>query len=304
MTEPTRPRPDSSPSPGPTRSGPSSATAPSAPVLCGSLSRYPVGLGRAMHEAAYRALGLDYRYQPFAVRDLKGAMVGLRALGIRGCGISMPFKLEVLEHLDEVDPLARRIGAVNTVVNEGGRLTGFNTDAWGARRAFEEVCPLAGSRVLLLGAGGAARAVAFAFAEAGAELTLANRDEQRARALAEEIDARASGGLALACDLTGFDAIVNASSRGMADVDPSSPIAPTELRQDLIVMDIVYKPVATELVRAALARGCRVIHGGRMLLHQATRQFELYTGHPAPLDVMDRELRGMIGALDPTEQGS
>jgi shikimate dehydrogenase len=256
-----------------------------------------------MHEAAYRALGLHYRYQPFAVEDVRGALVGMRALGIRGCGVSMPFKLEVLEHLDAVDPLARRIGAVNTVVNEGTRLVGYNTDAWGARRAFEEVRPLPGCRILLLGAGGAARAVAFAFAEAGAELTLANRDEPRAEALAAEVGARAAGGLALSAELEGFDAVVNASSRGMADVDPTSPIAPTGLRQDLIVMDIVYKPVATELVRLALAQGCRVVHGGRMLLHQATRQFELYTGCAAPVEVMDRQLSQIVGSLMVAERG-
>lgn len=265
------------------------------PVLCGSFSRYPVGLGRAMHEAGYGALGLDYRYQPFQVEDIGAAIGAMRALGIRGCGISMPFKLEVMAHLDEVDPMARRIGAVNTVVNEGGRLTGYNTDAWGAQRAFEEVRPLRGARVLLLGAGGAARAVAFAFAAAGAELTLANRDPGRAEALAGEIGAHADGDPSSIEDLGAFDAIVNASSRGMTDVDPTSPVVPSRLRQDLVVMDIVYKPIRTELVRAALARSCRVVHGGRMLLHQATRQFELYTNRSAPLEQMDRELRRALG---------
>src|SRR6478735_2856444 len=107
------------------------------PVLCGSLSRFASPLGRRMHEAAYRALGLDYRYQPFEITDVRGALTGMRALGIRGCGVSMPFKLEVIEHLDAVDPLAARIGAVNTIVNEDSWLTGYNTDAWGARAAFE-----------------------------------------------------------------------------------------------------------------------------------------------------------------------
>ena len=92
-------------------------------------------------------------------------------------------------------------------------------------------------------------------------------------------------------DLESFDAVVNASSRGMTDVDPTSPIVPSRLRQDLVVMDIVYKPIRTELIRAAEARNCAVVHGGRMLLHQATRQFELYTAHPAPIEQMDRELR-------------
>lgn len=268
---------------------------PPVPVLCGSLSRYPVGLGRAMHEAAYRALDLDYRYQPFRVEDIGAAAAALRALGIRGAGVSMPFKLEILEHLDAVDPLARRIGAVNTVVNDAGKLTGYNTDAWGARRAFEEVESLAGRRVLLLGAGGAARAVGFAFAEAGALVGIANRDRARAEALAEELGATEAGGLELVEQLGRFEAVVNASSRGMQDVDPSSPVPAELLRPDLVVMDIVYKPVKTQLVELAEARGSRTIHGGRMLLHQATRQFELYTGRAAPREVMDAELRRALG---------
>ena len=272
------------------------AAVPGVPVLCGSLSRYPVGLGRAMHEAGYRSLGLDYRYQPFQVDDLGAALAAMRSLGIRGCGVSMPFKLEVLPYLDEVDPLAGRIGAVNTVVNEGGRLIGYNTDAWGARRAFEEVCPLAGCRVLVLGAGGAARAVAFAFVSAGAHLTIANRDPRRAQALAEDVGAQAAGDSSLSARLDSFDAVVNASSRGMADVDPTSPIEPSQLRHDLTVMDIVYKPIQTELIRTAVTLGCPTVHGGRMLLHQATRQFELYTGCPAPTEQMDEELHRALTA--------
>ena len=144
-------------------------------TICGSLSLHPVSLGRAMHEAGYRALSLPWMYAPFACRDVAGALAGVRALSIRGVGVSMPFKLDVLPHLDALSPLAARIGAVNTIVNDAGTLTGHNTDAIGARRALEEVTALAGKRVLLLGAGGAARAVAVAIAEAGAVLVIANR---------------------------------------------------------------------------------------------------------------------------------
>ncbi len=272
-----------------------SRPAPGIPVLCGSLSRFPSPLGRVMHEAAYKALGLDYRYQPFEIRDVRAALDAMRTLGIRGCGVSMPFKVEVMPHLDDIDPLAARIGAVNTVVNQGGRLTGFNTDAWGARAAFEEVGALADARVLLLGAGGAARAVAFAFREAGAALVIANRSASKARELARAVEAEASGDLSLTRELGAYDAVVNASSAGMSDVDPASPVASSSLRPDLVVQDIVYKPTHTRLVSTALEAGCRVVHGGRMLLHQATRQFELYTGETAPRDVMDRELRRALG---------
>src|SRR5690348_12496878 len=150
-------------------------------TLCGSLSRFPVGTGAAMHNAGYRALDLPFTYVPFKVVDLAGAITGMRALGIRGFGISMPFKQDVIPLLDGLDPLAARIGAVNTVVNDDGRLTGHNTDASGAARAVEEARPLAGARVLLVGAGGAARAIAHAAADRGARVTIANRNVDKAR---------------------------------------------------------------------------------------------------------------------------
>ena len=266
-----------------------------APItLCGSLSRHPVSLGASMHQAGYDALGLDWVYVPFAVEDLAGALAGMRALGIRGFGVSMPFKLEVIPLLDRVDDLAARIGAVNTIVNDAGVLTGHNTDAWGAARALEEALPLRGARVLVLGAGGAARAVAFSLAGESAEVTIANRTASRAKVLAEELGVR-SRDLAELSSLAGFDAVVNASSAGMQEYGDASPI-PEGLLAGVVVMDIVYKPIRTALVRAAEARGCQTVHGGRMLLHQAARQFELYTGRDAPLDAMDAALRAAISA--------
>jgi len=247
-----------------------------------------------MHLAGYRALGLHFTYVPFAVTDLEGAVRGVRALGIRGVGVSMPFKQQVLPLLDALDPIAARIGAVNTIVNDGGRLTGHNTDWIGAVRALEEVLPLRGARVLLLGAGGAARAIAFGLIERGASVRIANRDRAKAERLAADVGATAEplGDTAFAGD---HDVIVNATSAGMADVDPRSPVPEGALREGLFVMDIVYKPMVTELVEAARRRGATAIHGGRMLLHQAAEQFRLYTGHEAPLAAMDEALHAQIG---------
>ncbi len=265
-------------------------------TLCGSLSLHPVSLGAAMHLAGYRALDLAFTYVPFAVTDLEGAIRGMRALGIRGLGVSMPFKQAVMPFLDELDPIARTIGAVNTVVNEGGRLIGHNTDWIGALRAVEEERPVAGARVLLIGAGGAARAIAFGVKERGGALSIANRDVEKARSLAAETGGHARGleELARAGD---YDVVINATSAGMVEVDPKSLVPEEALREGLTVMDIVYKPIETELIKAARRRGAKAIHGGRMLLHQAARQFELYTGAMAPLAAMDEALRAQIALL-------
>lgn len=267
-------------------------------TLCGSLSLHAVSLGQGLHMAGYRALGLNYFYVPFQLtpEQLPGALEGMRALGIRGFGVSMPFKLLVMERLDRLDPLAEKIGAVNTVVNDAGTLTGHNTDAWGACAALSEVLALSGARILVIGAGGAARAVVFGLADAGAVVSVCNRTEAKARELAARVggSTRCVGGLEALADLGEYDAVVNASSQGMAETNPESPIPRGALRPGLVVMDIVYKPVHTALLTQAAEAGARGVHGGRMLLHQATRQFELYTGRSAPLEAMDAALRAQL----------
>lgn len=263
-------------------------------TLCGSLSRHAVGTGAAMHLAGYRALDLPFTYVPFEGTDLAGAIAGVRALGIRGLGISMPFKLEVMGLCDVIDPAAARIGAVNTVVNDGGVLTGYNTDAEGAATALAEAREIDGARLLLLGAGGAAKAIAHAMSSRGARVTIANRSVDKARAIAEAIGGSAAG-FEEAARAGEYDVIVNATSMGMREVDPRSPVPEEALRPGLVVMDIVYKPIETELVRAARRRGAVAIHGGRMLLHQAARQFELYTRVAAPLAAMEAALTAQIG---------
>jgi shikimate dehydrogenase len=255
-----------------------------------------------MHNAAYRALGLSFTYVPFAVEssDLPGALAGMRALGIRGFGVSMPFKQEVIPLLDRLDPLASRIGAVNTIVNEQGTLVGHNTDAWGAARALEEAMPLRGQRVLLLGAGGAARAVAFSLATQGMRVHIANRTAEKAEALARDVNASSpahpvsAGPLSALPSPESYDALVNCSSAGMHEHGEASPVSSAALRPGLVVMDIVYKPIRTRLLELAERYGARTVHGGRMLLHQACRQVELYTGRPAPYEVMHRAIEAEI----------
>ncbi len=260
-----------------------------------------------MHNAAYAALGLPYVYVPFQVNEdgLGAALDGMRALHIRGFGVSMPFKLSVIPLLDELHPLAAKIGAVNTIVNEAGRLVGHNTDAEGAVRALAEVTSVRGLRVLVIGAGGAARAVVHGLADAGAAVHVVNRTPAKAEALVSEVlrvrVAEGSAGELSAGDFgdlsrtEGFGAIVNCSSATMSGYGEDLPIPEEALRPGLVVMDIVYKPLETVLVRRAQARGAVTVHGGRMLLHQACRQLELYTARSAPFDVMARALEPFIG---------
>lgn len=266
-----------------------------APItLCGSIAGLAGPLGRSIHEAGYRELGLAFTYVPFEVRDLAGAIVGMRSLGIRGFGVSHPFKQRVMPLLDALDPLAERIGAVNTIVNDSGRLVGHNTDWIGAVRALEEHRALRQAQVLLLGAGGAARAVAFGLRQREAQLTIANRDAAKAAKLADE-----TGSTTAAWDPSGplsdYEIVINATALGQTDVDPRSPIAKSSIVPGQIIMDIVYKPTRTQLIDDARAAQAIAVHGGRMLLYQAVAQFELYTGRTAPFDAMEATLRKMTG---------
>ncbi len=264
-------------------------------MLCGSFSLHPVGTGASMHRAGYAALGLDgWQYEAFRVNDLGPAVAAIRGLGLRGVGISMPFKQQILPMLDALDPVAAAIGAVNTVVNDDGRLTGHNTDWVGALRALDEVTSVAGRAVLLIGAGGAARAVAHGLRQRACRVAILNRDEGRAAELA------AATGATVAprehrTQAGPYEVVINASSVGMREVDPGSPVGAGALTAGQVVMDIVYKPTETTLVREARERGATAVHGGRMLLHQAAAQFELYTGRPAPLAAMDAALRRALG---------
>ncbi|OGQ98143.1 MAG: shikimate dehydrogenase [Deltaproteobacteria bacterium RIFOXYD12_FULL_55_16] len=251
-------------------------------------------LSPAMHNAAFTALGLNKAYLPFAVQDIAQAMTGLRALGLKGVSVTIPYKQTVIEYLDSLDPVAEKIGAVNTLVINNGAIHGANTDWLGANRALSEKISLKGSSVLLLGAGGSARAIGFGLLEAGASLTLASRTPEKGLALArllgcpwlplaETISARA-------------DALVNATSLGMGPQQELLPIAKEALANFKVVMDIVYAPLTTRLLQEARQAGCQTINGLAMLLYQGAAQFELWTGQQAPVEVMRQSL---LASLQP-----
>jgi len=254
-----------------------------------------------MHEAAYDALRMDARYATFepAADDLDAAVEGAAALGIRGLNVTVPYKETVLDLVDP-DETAARIGAVNTVDFSGERPTGHNTDAAGVRRAFaHHDVPLAGRTAVVVGAGGAGRAAAFALADAGAAgVRIVNRTVPRARDLAADVreatgvDATGDGLDDLPALLADAAVLVNATSVGM-EAD-ATPVPAEALHGDLSVLDAVYRPLETQLLREAAAAGATTVDGAWMLLFQGAVAFERWTGRDAPIDAMNEALRAAL----------
>ncbi len=254
----------------------------------------------SLHNAAYAACGLSQRFLYAACHiraaDLKEAIGSVRELGIRGVSVTIPHKQAVLALLDEIDPLAAKVGAVNTIVNNDGKLRGYNTDLAGIILPLEAQTSLSGKRVALLGAGGAARAAAFAVTTKGASLTIFNRTIDEAQSLAAEVKATAAD-LSDLAQLSGFDIILQSTPVGMSPDVERSLIPEQYLHAGQIVFDFVYNPPETKLLRQAKQRGAVVISGIEMFLQQGAAQFELYTGQKAPLEAMRQAL--MINSSPP-----
>lgn len=250
-----------------------------------------------MHNAAFASQSVDLVYLAFDVlsADLPAAVSGLRSLGFAGANITIPHKEAVLATLDDVEPVARRVGAVNTVVNDTGRLVGYNTDVYGFLQALEKGWGRGprGARCLVVGAGGAARAVvAGLVAEEAGEIWIYNRTASRARDLSAEVAAWSSHPLRVLGenDLLLFgpqaDLIVNTTPVGMDTGVKAVPIPVDIVTSDHVVMDVVYASEPTPLLVAAHGRGALVIDGVEMLVQQAARAYELWTGRAAPIDLM------------------
>ncbi len=252
-----------------------------------------------IHNEVFRELNLNYIYLAFRVvgDDLEHAVRGLKALGASGFNVTLPHKSAIIKYLDEVVPEAMFVGAVNTVVNEGGRFVGYNTDVVGVINTFKSLnIRLSGTSAAVLGAGGASRAVLYALASSGSsEVFLINRTFERAVSLAEEFSVkfpdvrfRPTGltvsGLRVAVERAQI--LVNATSVGMYPSVDESLIPPELLRRDLIVFDVVYNPVETKLLRDARLRGATTVDGVHMLVHQAAAAFKLWTKVEPPVDFM------------------
>lgn len=275
--------------------------------LCGVLGN-PVehSLSPAIHNAAFQELGLNYVYLAFRVEHLKEAIQGIRALGnLRGFSVTIPHKVAVIPFLDELDSTARHIGAINTIVKDGNRLKGTNTDATGALRALREAgIDLSSSRITLLGSGGAARAIAFGLLMDGrvTSLNLLGIDEDERAALARDLKERTGAHVnehpldsdVLRRTLSQSTLLVHCTPIGMHPNVDDTCVSKAYLHRDLTVMDIVYNPLDTRLLKDARAMGCRVIRGIEMFLYQAVAQFELWTGCTAPVAVMRRVLESQF----------
>ena len=248
----------------------------------------PVGhsLSPVMHNSALTQTGRDGLYLAFRVKDIAAAVSGIRGLGIRGASITIPHKVSVIKYLDEVDPSAEKIGAVNTIVNHRGVLKGYNTDCPGAVLALLEKITIKDKQVAIVGAGGGARAIGFGINQEGGRITVINRTRQRGEKLAGD----------LGCDFQllaevkslNYDIIINTTPVGMSSHDVRSPVKPELLEAGTVVMDTVYNPLKTRFLIDAEKAGCRTIDGVSMLVHQGAIQFEMWTGEKSPVNVMRR----------------
>jgi shikimate dehydrogenase len=255
-------------------------------------------LSPKMHNIAYHELGIDNEFVFTAakvrIEDVEDVVRAVRVMGIRGLTCTVPHKVEVMKYLDWIDPVAQKIGAVNTVVNVNGALKGYNTDWLGTVIPLEKVTDLYGKRVALIGAGGAARAMAFGVIEKGAFLKIYNRNQDKAKELAQELGCF-SGSMEQLPEVQDADIIINSTPIGMGELEDQTPIPSNLIQKGQICFDAVYVPFETKFLTEAKNAGAEIIHGIDMLLHQGTAQFSYYTNREAPESVMRQALLEHFG---------
>ncbi|KKQ37339.1 MAG: Shikimate dehydrogenase [Candidatus Roizmanbacteria bacterium GW2011_GWA2_37_7] len=246
-----------------------------------------------LYNTAFEALDLNYCYVPCAVDDLEKAFSGVLHLGFRAIGVSFPYKESIIPYLDELEPEAAAIGAVNVVTHQNGKLIGGMTDGLGAVCALEEVVKIDGSTVVVLGAGGAAKAIAYELSKHHCSLKILNRTIEKARDFAQKIDAQSNGYDILPQVVQQADILINATSVGMYPDAGACLVDESLMSSKITVMDIIGKPHETELLKRAKRAGSKVIYADRMLLHQAIVKFKYYTGVDAPIAVMEKVMQDM-----------
>ncbi|MBM4240149.1 MAG: shikimate dehydrogenase [Euryarchaeota archaeon] len=262
-------------------------------------------LSPPMHNAAFRYLKMDYVYVPFLVKKdlLQSSIIGAKSLDIKGLNVTIPHKTEVLSYLDYIDRSAELIGAVNTLKFENKIIKGFNTDGIGAIRAIEEETPVKDKKIVILGAGGAARAVSFQMLIAGAgSVVIANRTPENAILLKESLVAKLDGQVKttdlsdkLEKELKDADILINTTPIGMFPNIHEKPLVKAEMmHSDLVVNDLVYNPIKTGLLKEAEQAGLKPISGIKMLIYQGIESFKIWTGITPPVNVLEDALRAVL----------
>lgn len=273
-----------------------------------ALLGHPVehSMSPTMWNPALRDLGLDYVYVAYDVHpdDLKEAIDGVKALDIKGVNVTIPHKENVIKYVDEIDPLAKKMGAVNTIKNEDGHLKARNTDGGGAKKAlFEAGCEIGGRNILILGAGGASRALCFTLAEEANKVTLTDIMEEKALKLTKEVrnklDANIIGKKAteaiLQENIKDTEILINATPIGMYPETDKSPISKELLHSNLFVFDVVYNPLETRLMKEAAEKGCETLGGLEMLVNQGVLAFKWWTGKEPNKDLMKSQVIDFLG---------
>ncbi len=259
-----------------------------------------------MHNAAIQDLGLDYLYIAFDIppNRLKEAIKGLKTLNIRGINVTLPYKEKVMKFVDKVDQTAQNIGAINTIKNENGLLIGRNTDAEGANKALLDArCKIIGKNVVLIGAGGAAKAISYSLASDINKITIINRSEDRARKLVNElknkrdinIESKKYNEIILKEEISNADILINATPIGMFPMMDISPVSKKILHKDLFVFDLIYNPLETQLIKDSKEIGCQTLSGLDMLVNQGALAFEWWTKKKPNLELMKLKIIEYLG---------
>lgn len=258
-------------------------------------------LSPAMHNAGYKFLGLEDRFvftkRRVTKNNLQDAIKELKDDEFYGITVTTPHKVEIIKYLDKIDPIAKKIGAVNTILNKNGELTGYNTDWLGTTNPIKELTSLKNKKVALIGAGGASRAIAFGLLKEGSSLKIFNRTIQKAEQLSNKLASVYNqdrliefSDLSNLEEVESFDIVINSTSLGMLPNTDQTPLPKKYLNSEQIVFEAIYNPHETKFVKEAREVGCRVIFGYEMLLHQGLAQFEIYTNRNAPKEVMKEAL--------------
>jgi len=245
-----------------------------------------------MHNRAFHQMNINAVYLAFEPSSIEQAVKSMKALSIKGASITIPFKIEALKYIDDIDHIAEDIGSVNTLHNINGRIKGYNTDGLGAIEALKKIIKIEGSSFLIIGNGGSARAIAFTLAASGSNVAIAGRNIERIRSLADDLKIKYKEvKYILLKDLDkeymkSIDVIINTTPVGMHPDLNSTPVDEKLISENHVVFDIVYSPDITRLLKSAQNKGCRIIRGIEMLINQGAEQIKIWTGNEAPIEAM------------------